>query len=225
MPWQADAVALSDVLALKLAAHRTLTVEGEPDEALTYWHAELVINRDSFEDPEDPEEREWAGIPDGVAVADGQDLVVAQARLFAVDLFGSNPIEALDAAGADEVSFAELVIAAHDGGDDLPTGPGSRLLVLDRVSVPELWRGRRLGPVVAAAALRELATPVHIVACYPSPFELERDDPGWPGEKARLERLWTAFGFEAFRGGVWVLPEEIVADLDEVFEIQMEAVS
>lgn len=218
-------MALSEVLSLKLAAHRTLTTEVEPDDALVRWYADLVIDRHTWGDLEDQEAREWGGLPEDVAVPRDDDLVVAEAHLFAVDLYGSNPTEALDAAGADEEGFAELVIAAHDGEVGLPAGPGSRLLVLDRVTVPPPWRGRRLGPVVAAAALRELSDLAEIVACYPSPFELERDDRRRPAEEARLVRLWGAFGFEEFRSGVWVLPDEVAGNLDAVFETQMEAVS
>jgi GNAT superfamily N-acetyltransferase len=82
------------------------------------------------------------------------------------------------------------------------------VLVVDRVRVAPAWRGRLLGPLLAAGAIIDLGVGCAVAAAYPSPFELERDDPGRPEQQKRLERLWQRFGFTPWRNGVFVLAIE-----------------
>ena len=82
--------------------------------------------------------------------------------------------------------------------------PGTHVLLLDRVWLRRDYRGRGLGPIIAAAVIDRLGRGCHLAACYPAPFEGTRQ----PEERDRaieaLGKLWAKVGFRHWRDGVWM---------------------
>lgn len=133
--------------------------------------------------------------------------VIATATFLSFDILDSrwDPKDVLDAHSADTAVYRNLFDSEGNLLDELGFGAvGSRLVIMDRVSVARDWRCQRFGPFLAARALRNLSSDDSLAACYPSPFELPLDHVDREREQARLGRTWEHLGFRHYRDGVFV---------------------
>ncbi|MFG3282071.1 hypothetical protein [Streptomyces sp. NPDC048111] len=86
---------------------------------------------------------------------------------------------------------------------------GSALLVMDRVTLREEWRGHGLGTILASEAIFRLMPGCRAVACAPGVSDLSanglRDEAEWDRITDKITRGWERIGFRPCRGGVFVL--------------------
>ena len=82
------------------------------------------------------------------------------------------------------------------------------IVILDKVVVPEQFRGRRLGLLLAASALETLGQD-HLAVCYPAAFEMDSSSPQRKTADARNRRVWRQFGFSHFKGNVFWLDTDL----------------
>ena len=136
---------------------------------------------------------------------------VASAELWTFDVVQAGPwgdgqgiADLLDSESGDTNEYASLFVD-DDFDPAIGTSAGTSLLVLDRLTVAEPYRGHGVGPLVAALALKELSPGCAVAACYPAPIEGEFDGGEQAEEVARLGRIWSKVGFEHFRDGVWII--------------------
>ena len=154
-----------------------------------------------------------------------EPIVIATATYFSFDILDSrwDPNDVLDAHSADTAVYRNLFDSEGNLLDELPFGAGgSRLVIMDRVSVDRNWRGQRFGPFLAARALRQLSGDQAIAACYPAPFEFPIDHPDRDEERVRLGRIWKHLGFRRHRDGVFVCDPtagELDSALDELTKV------
>lgn len=131
-------------------------------------------------------------------------LVLATAELVVVRFRSSLPLDVLDDFDADLARFMPLFGPDGVEFDERYEFEGLHdgLVVANRVAVPPEFRGHGFGPLLLVHALQTLAGDCGVAAGEPAPFELEADDPAYEGEKRRLQRLWTEFGFTIWDNGL-----------------------
>ena len=147
-------------------------------------------------------------------------VVIATATYYSFDILDSrwDPNDVLDAHSADTAVYRNLFDSEGNLLDELAFGGGcSRLVIMDRVSVDRDWRGQRIGPFLAARALRHLSSDDAIAACYPAPFELPLDHRNRDQERIRLSRIWEHLGFMHHLDGVFVC-DPTAGELDSAFD-------
>ena len=110
--------------------------------------------------------------------------------------------------GRDVRDLADPVRGVWRDVGNLSASPGDHLLVLDRVWVDPEFRGKGLGPVIAAAVIERLGRGCRLAACYPAPFEGPCRPEDRPQEVEALGRIWAEIGFRHWRDGVWMLDLE-----------------
>jgi hypothetical protein len=179
----------------------------EPERFVEQWHVRASLERD-----------------------DGSTTEVATAELVRVDVdrvlaTGATPYDLLDAHSADLEAIAGEAFDLDTGElcadlEDLLEGPDAGVLVLDRVRVEPCYRGREIGPLVAACALATLRQGCGVALCFPSPLE----NPAAPGPDldaavARLAAVWAKVGFEPYTNGVHVLDLATTALSDSLEQI------
>jgi hypothetical protein len=106
-----------------------------------------------------------------------EDHIVATSRVCTLNLYRENHlVETLDCEGADLAEFIRLVDAngLTQELEDSIEGLGMQLVILDRVTVSPLWRGLRLGPLIAALALDTVCADARLFACSPGAFGLKQ---------------------------------------------------
>ncbi|MCJ0907328.1 hypothetical protein [Rhodococcus sp. ARC_M6] len=133
-----------------------------------------------------------------------------------VDLAGE-----LDAISADTAVFIPLVDGDRLTDDVELEGFGSRLVLINRVSLEPAWRGcGGVGRYLTGVAIRHLDHGAACVALHASPFELRDRYPGedvpadeWEAGAAALGALWQTLGFRRHTGHLFVLdPAEVTLD-------------
>lgn len=160
--------------------------ESSDGAGLAYFTARLVADGDCAADIPDPSRQ------------DVPRQIIATARLVDVrpELLCRHAAVTLDEVsnelGAYGVLFGDRGWVRNDLPGDLSC---TALVIVARVQVAPAWRGRRLGQLLTAVALRRLAGGDALVAGTPVPFELAADDPHRAGKTAQLRSLWRDFGF------------------------------
>jgi GNAT superfamily N-acetyltransferase len=179
---------------LTVELRATVPLADEPDSIWTKWTAQLkypgeLIAGDLDEDDED----------------DPPNLVLATAAYGSVDFqrlldVGIPLLEALDADSGDYAAYCPMA-SGHEIADDLAGGlvaPVTGMVIADRVTVPEPFRGRRYGLLLMSVAIMELGRE-RLVVCTPAAFEVPRGSPKRTSADRRNVNLWKAFGFHQFR--------------------------
>ncbi|WP_328486006.1 hypothetical protein [Streptomyces zaomyceticus] len=96
----------------------------------------------------------------------------------------------------------------EDAGGWLPY-VGSALLVMDRVTLDEQWRGHGLGAILATEAIHRLMAGCRAVACSPGVTDLSsdrlRNQAEWDRVNAKIARGWERIGFRFYQGTVYLL--------------------
>ncbi|MFF8918945.1 hypothetical protein ACF08M_38000 [Streptomyces sp. NPDC015032] len=96
---------------------------------------------------------------------------------------------------------------------------GSGLLVMDRVTLDEDWRGHGLGVVLALEAILRLMPGCRAIVCSPGVTDLTgarlRDQAEWERVTAKITRGWEGLGFRHHQGTVYLL-----SPASEVLEAQ-----
>ncbi|MGW7303947.1 hypothetical protein ACWGI1_00025 [Streptomyces sp. NPDC054835] len=86
---------------------------------------------------------------------------------------------------------------------------GSALLVMDRVSLDEQWRGHGLGAILATEVIHRLMTGCRAVVCSPGVTDLSsdrlRNRAEWDRVNAKIARGWERIGFRSYTGTVYLL--------------------
>lgn len=139
-----------------------------------------------------------------VAEPESGRLVLATAELVVMQFRSALPVDVLDDFDADLSRFTPLFGPDGDAFDERYDFEGLHdgLVVANRVAVPPEFRGHGFGPLLLVQALQTLAGDCGVAAGEPAPFELEADDPAYEGEKRRLQRIWTEFGFTLWDNGL-----------------------
>ncbi|MEU6926962.1 hypothetical protein [Streptomyces sp. NPDC046631] len=190
------------------------------EDTLEAWHVQVTYGQAGDEEWDDEEGENRQTPAAGTKVG---HLILWRLR----DYTGDNRWEAADAESGDLEVIASAVLgrSGHDGYsaafEKAITHPVGDLLLLDRVSLDQAWRGFGLGPVLAAEAIRRLSGGCCAVAVYPAMGEYPEDheqvtEAYRRQAKKKIAALWESIGFQPFRRGVWLLdtalrqPEELI---------------
>ncbi|MEU2231225.1 hypothetical protein [Streptomyces vietnamensis] len=86
---------------------------------------------------------------------------------------------------------------------------GSSLLVMDRVTLDEPWRGHGLGAILAIEAIHRLMAGCRAIACSPGVTDLSsdrlRNRTEWNRVTTKIARGWKLIGFRHYQGNVYLL--------------------
>ncbi|MFI6464519.1 hypothetical protein [Streptomyces sp. NPDC050538] len=86
---------------------------------------------------------------------------------------------------------------------------GSDLLVMDRVTLDEQWRGHGLGAVLAMEAVLRLKAGCRAIACSPGVTDISgnrlRDRAEWDRVNDQIRQGWERIGFRLYRDNVFLL--------------------
>ncbi|WP_405928138.1 hypothetical protein OG554_05465 [Streptomyces griseus] len=86
---------------------------------------------------------------------------------------------------------------------------GSALLVMDRVTLAEAWRGYGLGAALAVEAIHRLMPGCRAVACSPGVSDISgerlRERAEWDRVTERIARGWERLGFRLHKDNVYLL--------------------
>lgn len=107
-----------------------------------------------------------------------------------------------DAAAGDWRTIAAALGAEASGAT---AGSADHLLVLERIRVEPEYRGKGLGPLIAAAVIERLGRGCRMAACFPAPFEGPCRPEDHTFEVEALSRIWAKVGFRHWRDGVWMM--------------------
>ncbi|MFF6833267.1 hypothetical protein ACFY84_15530 [Streptomyces sp. NPDC012438] len=96
----------------------------------------------------------------------------------------------------------------EDASSSLPY-VGSSLLVMDKVTLEEPWRGHGLGAILATEAIHRLMAGCRAIACSPGVTDLTsdrlRDKAEWDRVTTKIANAWTGIGFRPYQGTVYLL--------------------
>ncbi|MFG2836089.1 hypothetical protein ACGFZH_11585 [Streptomyces zaomyceticus] len=96
----------------------------------------------------------------------------------------------------------------EDASGSLPY-VGSSLLVMDKVTLDEPWRGHGLGAILATEAIHRLMAGCRGIACSPGVTDLTsdrlRNRAEWDRVNAKIARGWERIGFRLHQGNVFLL--------------------
>ncbi len=127
---------------------------------------------------------------------------------------GRNAHAAMEEASEDLYEIAQALLDPATGYHTNEVGEllecsGSALLVMDRVTLREEWRGRGLGEILASEAIFRLTPGCRAVACAPGVSDLStdrlRNKAEWDHVTAKIARGWEQLGFLPYRDNVFVL--------------------
>ncbi|AZM56367.1 hypothetical protein DMA15_30420 [Streptomyces sp. WAC 01529] len=135
---------------------------------------------------------------------------------------GRNAYAAMEEASEDLCEIAQALLDPATGYytdevGELLEYSGSALLVMDRVTLHEEWRGRGLGVILASEAIYRLMPGCRAVACAPGISDMSanrlRSEVEWGRVTAKIARGWEQLGFLPCRGNVFVLsPTSLVLE-------------
>ncbi|MEU3499731.1 hypothetical protein ABZ726_02810 [Streptomyces hundungensis] len=95
---------------------------------------------------------------------------------------------------------------------------GSALLVMDRVTLREEWRGQGLGAILASEAIFRLMPGCRAVACSPGITDLGsrslEDRAEWDRVNTKIAYGWESIGFRLYRDNIYLL-SPVSQDLEE----------
>lgn len=179
-------------VTVELAGSMQLHDDADAQLIWTTWDAKLCYSGELLAEDLGVE----GGLPD-LMLAEATLGSVAFDRLEEADI----PLaEALDAYSGDYEEFC--CMADHYGiADDLQQALetyAAGMVVLDRVTVPAPFRGRRYGLLLATVVLMELGRQ-RVAVALPAAFEVGPGSPGRQAADDRNAQLWTAFGFRRYR--------------------------
>jgi hypothetical protein len=121
-------------------------------------------------------------------------------------------MEVLDADSADSEVFGAML---DDDGQVLEKfheyGYCGGLLICDRVSVPQAFRGRKFGCLLVAAVIQQMGSN-RLVVTTPAAFEIEARTPERKRADERNRRLWKKFGFVRHTQEAWWLPNSTATE-------------
>lgn len=143
------------------------------------------------------------------------DVAVGSMTFFRVHLDrGRNAFAVLEEESEDLAEIAQILLDPTTGYytdevSELLEYSGSALLIMDRVTLDEAWRGYGLGAILACEAIFRLMPGCRAVACSPGVSDLRahrlRDRSEWDRVTARIARGWKEIGFLLYRDNVYVL--------------------
>jgi hypothetical protein len=161
----------------------------------------------------------------------GVDAVLAEARFATVDFDRLEAadiplVEALDEYSQDFTPFCSMADGCgitDDLQDKLASFP-SGMVVVERVSVPAGFRGRRYGLLVTTIGLLELGRG-RVAVAMPAAFEIEPDSPEREAADRRNVELWENFGFVRFARDAFYLDTALITLCDNLgrFKAELEA--
>ncbi|MFE0055341.1 hypothetical protein [Streptomyces sp. NPDC059003] len=135
---------------------------------------------------------------------------------------GRNAYAAMEEESEDLYEIAQVLLDPATGYytdevSELLEYSGSALLVMDRVTLREEWRGHGLGVILAAEAIFRLMPGCRAVACSPGVSDLSadslRNEAEWHRVTAKIARGWQRIGFLPYRDNVLVLsPTSLVLE-------------
>ncbi|MER5813846.1 hypothetical protein [Streptomyces californicus] len=121
--------------------------------------------------------------------------------------------------------LAEIATAILDAGNGYFTDEvsatldyvGSALLVMDRVTLDQQWRGYGLGAALAVEVIHRLMPGCRAVVCSPGISDLRaqrlRERAEWDRVTGKITRGWEGIGFRPYRDGVLLLsPASLVLE-------------
>ncbi|MFG2716947.1 hypothetical protein ACGFW5_01350 [Streptomyces sp. NPDC048416] len=95
---------------------------------------------------------------------------------------------------------------------------GSALLVMDRVTLREEWRGQGLGTVLASEAIFRLMPGCRAVACAPGVTDLGsrslKNRAEWDRVNTKISHGWKSIGFRLYRDNIYLL-SPVSEDVEE----------
>ncbi|WP_405734954.1 hypothetical protein OG607_41515 [Streptomyces sp. NBC_01537] len=144
-----------------------------------------------------------------------QDVAVGSMTFFKVHLDrGRNAFWAMEEESEELYETAQVLLNPATGNFTDDAGEvleyvGSALLVMDRVTLQEPWRGHGLGAVLAMEAIHRLMAGCRAVACSPGVTDLSgsrlKDRAEWDRVYAKMAQGWERIGFRLYRDNVFLL--------------------
>lgn len=178
-------------LAVELSGR--MFVEDIPDLIWTTWDAKLVYGDEDL----------------------GLEVALAEARFGTVDFdrleSADIPLdEALDEYSEDYTPFCSMAdgFGISDSLQDKLASYSTGMVVVDRVSVPSEYRGRKYGLLLATLVLVELGRQ-RVAVAMPAAFEVEPGSPGRGEADRRNVKLWEAFGFVRFADDAYYMDTDL----------------
>lgn len=164
-----------------------------------------------------------AHVDDDCASCTVEDAAVGSMAFYRVHLDrGRNAFSAMETESEDLFEIAQVLLDPTTGYyTDEVSGllgySGSALLLMDRVTLREEWRGQGLGVILAAEAIFRLMSGCRAVACSPGVSDLSadglRDEAEWDRVAAKIVSGWKRIGFLPYRDNVFVLsPTSLVLE-------------
>ncbi|MFC8269497.1 hypothetical protein ACFUIZ_27835 [Streptomyces cinereoruber] len=127
---------------------------------------------------------------------------------------GMNTVRVMEEESEELDEIAQALLDPSTGGfteDASSSLPyvGSSLLVMDKVTLDELWRGHGLGAILATEAIHRLMAGCLAIACSPGVTDLSsdrlRNQAEWDRVTTKIARGWELVGFRQYQGNVYLL--------------------
>ncbi|MFE0680580.1 hypothetical protein ACFW17_07220 [Streptomyces sp. NPDC058961] len=143
-----------------------------------------------------------------------EDATVGSMAFYRIHLDrGRNAFAALEEESEDLSEIAQVVLDPATGYyteevSELLEYAGSALLVMDRVTLHEAWRGEGLGSILAGEAIFRLMLGCRAVACAPGISDLGTDirsSDEWDRVTTKISKGWQHIGFRPYRDNVYLL--------------------
>ncbi|ALO96730.1 hypothetical protein SHL15_5667 [Streptomyces hygroscopicus subsp. limoneus] len=212
-----------DPSELHLRIVYTDTLSDTPDaDALEEWSVEILHRRREHDSSRCPTASGACDAEDSPAYT-VSDSAAGSMTFFRVHLDrGRNAYAAMEEASEDLYEIAQTLLDPATGYytdevSELLEYSGSDLLVMDRVTLSEEWRGRGLGVILAVEAIFRLMPGCRAVACSPGVSDLSANRLRNEAERnrvtAKIARGWKQLGFLPYRDNVFVLsPTSLVLE-------------
>ncbi|MFD4592867.1 hypothetical protein [Streptomyces rubiginosohelvolus] len=159
-----------------------------------------------------------------VAVLHAQDdFAVGSMVFYRVHLDrGVHAAHAMEDESEDLAEIASVILDAETGyfTDEVSEAleyVGSAMLVMDRVTLDEAWRGFGLGAVLAIEAIHRLMPGCRAIVCSPGIADIRehrlRERAEWDRVTRKIARGWESIGFRRHRDHVFLLsPTSLVLE-------------
>ncbi|MCA1272057.1 hypothetical protein LCE32_18655 [Streptomyces sp. 7G] len=135
---------------------------------------------------------------------------------------GMHAAHAMEDESEDLAEIASVILDAETGyfTDDVSDAldyVGSALLVMDRVTLDQAWRGFGLGVVLAIEAIHRLMPGCRAIVCSPGIADVSehrlRERAEWDRVNRKIARGWESVGFRHHRDHVFLLsPTSLVLE-------------
>ncbi|MEU3299774.1 hypothetical protein ABZ729_08125 [Streptomyces sp. NPDC006678] len=144
-----------------------------------------------------------------------EDVAVGSMTFYRVHLDrGRNAYWAMEEESEELYETAQVLLDQETGSFTSEVGElleyvGSALLVMDRVTLHQQWRGHGLAAVLAIEAIHRLMAGCRAVACSPGITDLGshrlKDRSEWDRVTARIAQGWERIGFRLYRDNIYLL--------------------